>query len=164
MHFTDSELPSMELISDMRSLIYQWPTTVLATQRSLTQVVYTLQVQFDSKKGIRGCNCSHINETVGSYLYLFLYHCQHWATPVVHGHLSCADTTHVIDVAYIYFERSIMSDGHLPNADSQILVVCTCYKGQHNKYRFFGQLAFYAENAGTASNLRVRSNCHDAAW
>ena len=36
LHFTDSELPSMELISDMRSLIYQWPTTVLATQRRLT--------------------------------------------------------------------------------------------------------------------------------
>ena len=33
LHLTelDSELPSMELKSDMRSIIYQWPTTVLAT-------------------------------------------------------------------------------------------------------------------------------------
>ena len=33
LHLTelDSELPSMELKSDMRSLMYQWPSTVLAT-------------------------------------------------------------------------------------------------------------------------------------
>ena len=56
----------MELKSDMRSRIYQWPTTVL---RRLAHVVYTLLVHIDSKKEIRGqlCNCSHNNETVGSY-------------------------------------------------------------------------------------------------
>ena len=53
----------MELKSDMRSLIYQWPT------RRLAQVVYTLLVHIDSTKEIRGqlCNCSHNNDTVGSY-------------------------------------------------------------------------------------------------
>ena len=35
----------------------------------LTEVVYTLHVHIDSTKEIKGrlSNCSHINETVGSY-------------------------------------------------------------------------------------------------
>ena len=59
----------MELKSDMRSLIYQWPTMLYS--RRLAQVVYTLLVlvHIDSTKEIIGriCNCSHNNETVGSY-------------------------------------------------------------------------------------------------
>ena len=54
----------MELKSDMRSLI-----SVACYSRRLAQVVYTLLVHIDSTKEIRGqlCNCSHNNETVGSY-------------------------------------------------------------------------------------------------
>ena len=54
----------MELKSDMRSLIYQWPNY----SRRIAKVVYTLLVHIDSTKEIRGqlCNCSHNNETVGS--------------------------------------------------------------------------------------------------
>ena len=58
----------MEFKSDMtmRSLIY---ISVAYYSRRLAQVVYTLLVHIDSIKEIRGqlCNCSHNNETVGSY-------------------------------------------------------------------------------------------------
>ena len=49
----------------MRSLII----SVAYYSRRLAQVVYTLLVHIDSTKEIRGqlCNCSHNNETVGSY-------------------------------------------------------------------------------------------------
>ena len=55
----------MEFKSDMRSLII----SVAYYSRRLAQVVYTLLVHIDSTKEIRGelCNCSHNNETVGSY-------------------------------------------------------------------------------------------------
>ena len=60
----------MELKSDMRSLI-----SVAYYSRRLVQVVYTLLVHIDSTKEIRGqlCNCSHNNETVGSYQPFLTY-------------------------------------------------------------------------------------------
>ena len=58
----------MELKSDiMRSLCPY--ISVAYYSRRLAQVVYTLLVHIDSTKEIREqlCNCSHNNETVGSY-------------------------------------------------------------------------------------------------
>ena len=68
------ELRSSELNSELPSRNWNpiWGPSYISVayySRRLAQVVYTLLVHIDTTKEIRGqlCNCSHNNETVGSY-------------------------------------------------------------------------------------------------
>ena len=73
---------------------------------------------------------------------------------------------HVINVPTHLNVKLPVIGGHLPNADSHLLVVCTCYNGQCKQMPRF-RWSFQPKIArGADPKLRptVRSNFHVAIW